>query len=175
AGFVLPGMRVDVLMTGRPPNGTDTETQTVLQNIAVLSAGQTIQTDAKQTDAKSQAIVAPVVTLLVSPREAESLALANNEGHIQLVLRNSTDRTVVATTGRRLHELYGATALQAAGPSAAPAAGPKPVVRVAAGHRAATVAAPPVPVPAAVEPDQMIVIRGSVKKVEYFSREQEGK
>ena len=87
AGFVLPGMRVDVLVTGRPPGLADTVTRTVLQNIAVLSAGQTIQ-----TDGKSQSITTPVVTLLVDPREAEALTLANNEGHIQLVLRNSTDR-----------------------------------------------------------------------------------
>ena len=41
AGFVLPGMRVDVLVTGRPPNYNGTVTATVLQNIVVLSAGQT--------------------------------------------------------------------------------------------------------------------------------------
>ena len=37
AGFVLPGMRVDVLVTGKPVDRSDTQTQTVLQNIAVLS------------------------------------------------------------------------------------------------------------------------------------------
>src|SRR5579862_6963607 len=47
AGFVLPGLRVDVLVTGRPPNGTDTMTTTCLQNILVLSAGQTIQADSR--------------------------------------------------------------------------------------------------------------------------------
>ena len=164
AGFVLPGMRVDVLVTGKPPNRADTETQTVLQNITVLSAGQTIQ-----TDGKSQPIVAPVVTLLVSPAEAEALTLANVEGHIQLVLRNSTDQATAATHGRRLHELYGA---------------PPPEPRRRRG-RAGTAAGPrhrgrqrrqPArcrsPAPAA-EPDQMIVIRGAVKKVEVFSREQE--
>ena len=103
AGFVLPGMRVDVLVTGTPPNRADSETQTVLQSITVLSAGQTIQ-----TDGKSQPIVAPVVTLLVTPAQAEALTLANQAGHIQLVLRNSTDQTAVATHGRRLNELYGA-------------------------------------------------------------------
>src|ERR1035438_404816 len=105
AGFVLPGMRVDVLVTGRPPNRTDTETQTVLQNISVLTAGQTLQ-----SDSKSQPIMTPVVTLLVSPAEAEALTLANSEGHIQLVLRNSTDQTAVATRGHRLYDLYGVPA-----------------------------------------------------------------
>ena len=46
AGFVLPGMRVDVLVTGRPPGHDDTMTTTVLQNISVLSVGQTLQVDA---------------------------------------------------------------------------------------------------------------------------------
>src|SRR5581483_10582457 len=64
AGFVLPGMRVDVLVTGRPPGHDDTVTTTVLQNIAVLSAGKTIQ-----VDANSQSISTPVVTLLVTPQQ----------------------------------------------------------------------------------------------------------
>src|SRR5260370_37179885 len=46
-GFVLPGMRVDVLVTGRPPEMTGTVTTTCLQNILVLSAGTTIQADGK--------------------------------------------------------------------------------------------------------------------------------
>src|SRR5579862_3926628 len=70
AGFVLPGMRVDVLVTGRPPNGTDTMTTTCLQNILVLSAGQTIQ-----ADSRGQAIQAPTVTLLVDPEQAEVMTL----------------------------------------------------------------------------------------------------
>jgi pilus assembly protein CpaB len=171
AGFVLPGMRVDVLVTGKPPNRNDTETQTVLQNITVLSAGQTIQ-----TDGKSQPIVAPVVTLLVNPREAEALTLANSEGHIQLVLRNSTDQAVTATAGRSLHELYGAAPVEAAAVPVvrkAAAAGTRPTPKPHATPAAAAVTkAGPPPEP---EQDQMIVIRGSVKKVEYFSKEQGAK
>ena len=163
AGFVLPGMRVDVLVTGKPPNRVDTETQTVLQNIPVLSAGQTIT-----TDGKSQPITAPVVTLLVTPGEAEALTLANTEGHIQLVLRNSTDQVSAPTRGRRLHELYGAAApaeeIRDLGPrkvrraEAQPAAGVAPRV-------AATAAATP-------EPEQMVLIIGAVKKVQVFTPEQ---
>ena len=163
AGFVLPGMRVDVLVTGKPPNRPDTETQTVLQNITVLSAGQTIQ-----TDGKSQPIVAPVVTLLVSPAEAEALTLANSEGHIQLVLRNSTDQATAATRGRKLHELYGSSPAQAAQvASAARRTAPPP--RPEAPVRPLPVAAP------AARPEEMMVIHGAVKKVEVFSREQESK
>ena len=79
AGFVLPGMRVDVLVTGRPPNFNGTITNTVLQNIVVLSAGQILQ-----PESRGQAINTPVVTLLVTPEQAETLTLAGNEGRIQL-------------------------------------------------------------------------------------------
>ena len=91
------------MVTGTPSNRGDTETRTVLQNITVLSAGQSIA-----IDGKNQPIATPVVTLLVSPEDAEALTLSNIEGRIQLVLRNSTDQATVATHGRRLHELYGA-------------------------------------------------------------------
>jgi len=50
AGFVLPGMHVDVLVTGRPPNGSETTmTTTALQDITVLSAGQTMQAGRRST------------------------------------------------------------------------------------------------------------------------------
>jgi len=172
AGFVLPGMRVDVLVTGKPPSRADTETQTVLQNITVLSAGQTIQ-----TDGKSQPITTPVVTLLVNPAQAEALALANAEGHVQLVLRNSTDQVEVATRGRRLHELYGAESIPVSRPAEAP---PRPSVRRE--NQSARAAVPEaesvravVPVAPPPEPEQMIMIRGAVKKVEVFAREQNSK
>jgi len=165
AGFVLPGMRVDVLVTGKPSNRSgDTETQTVLQNIAVLSAGQTTQ-----TDGKGQPIVAQVVTLLVNPNEAEALTLANSEGHIQLVLRNSTDRTIVATSGRKLHELYSAQPEEAAPPRVERAVAPAARART-------PLASPPVlPAPPLVEPERMIIMHGSVRKVQVFSPEREAK
>jgi len=173
AGFVLPGMRVDVLVTGKPPSRTDTETQTVLQNITVLSAGQTIQ-----ADGKSQPIVAPVVTLLVNPAQAEALALANAEGHIQLVLRNSTDQAEVATRGRRLHELYGAAPLEVlperpAGPTARPVA--RREARAPAAEQVRENRRVAIPVVPAPEVDQMIMIRGAVKTVQVFSKEQDSK
>jgi pilus assembly protein CpaB len=171
AGFVLPGMKVDVLVTGRPPNQADTITRTVLQNITVLSAGQTTQ-----TDGKSQTIIAPVVTLLVDPQEAEALTLANNEGHIQLLLRNSTDAKKTQTAGRQLHDLYGAPQWSAPGPPAAsaqskPAPQPSqqtPKARPAPRTSATEIVMEAVPAP---EPDQMIIIRGAAKKIEVFSKE----
>jgi pilus assembly protein CpaB len=160
AGFVLPGMRVDVLVTGRPPDSAGaTMTATALQNILVLSAGTTIQ-----NDSRGQAIQAPTVTLLVSPEQAETLTLANNEGHIQLVLRNGSDQTIEKTSGRELNELYGRRAKpqKEANNSDNPAPPPRPRAPVRA---VSTTPAPP-PLPPPAPPDQIVVIRGTTKSVE---------
>ncbi len=91
AGFVTPGMRVDVLVSGNPPNAppnSGTVTKTILQNIQVLSAGTDIQKDAEGKPQQVQ-----VVNLLVTPEEAQSLSLASQQ-KIQLVLRNPTDTKI---------------------------------------------------------------------------------
>ncbi len=156
AGFVLPGMKVDVLVTGHPPNSDGTMTTTCLQNMLVLSAGQTMT-----PDSRGQTIQAPTVTLLVDPEQAETLTLANSEGRIQLVLRNSSDQTIEKTAGRFVSELYGSARKPApVKQEAAPRPKPKPV-EVA--HAAPpVVAAPPPPPP----PDQIVVIRGTTRTVE---------
>jgi pilus assembly protein CpaB len=89
AGFTIPGTRVDVLLTGNPTKegGSDkVTTTTVLQNVQVLAAGQKLQRDA---EGKPENIA--VITLLVSPEDAQKLTLASNEGKIQLALRNPLD------------------------------------------------------------------------------------
>lgn len=178
AGFVLPGMKVDVLVTGRPPNseGNNTVTRTVLQNITVLTAGQTLQ-----ADPRGQAINAPVVTLLVTPEQAETLTLAGNEAKIQLVLRSASDTTVSATRGRRMTDLYRTAGQNASAGNGGGAAGsswnenggavmegeeerprrsrPKPIV-----VSEPRVIPPPVLPPAA--PEGIVVIRGHQKTVE---------
>ncbi len=102
AGFIQPGMRVDVLASGHLPNAEDSVTRTVLQNVLVLSAGQVLQ-----PEAKGQVINAQVVTLQVRPADAEILTLTSGEGRIQLVLRNSSDTKIEVTPGAHLAELYG--------------------------------------------------------------------
>ena len=152
SGFVLPGMRVDILVTGQPPASNGTVTVTPLQNMLVLSAGTSMQ-----PDAKGQAIQAATVTLLATPEQAETLTLANNEGRIQLVLRNGSDQTIEKPPGREVAELYGGRAVRKpASDAPAPRPRPRPVETVAA------VAPPPPPPP----PDQIVVIRGTQKSVE---------
>jgi pilus assembly protein CpaB len=97
AGFVTPGMRVDVLIAGIPPgvnsssSSTGTLEKTLLQNIQVLSAGQEIQ---KDPEGKPRAV--QVVNLLVTPEQAQTLSLASGQTKIQLVLRNPLDTKIGA-------------------------------------------------------------------------------
>lgn len=156
AGFVLPGMKVDVLVTGHPPNGDSTMTTTCLQNVLVLSAGTTMT-----PDSRGQTIQAPTVTLLADPEQAETLTLANSEGRIQLVLRNSSDQTIEKTPGRYVSDLYGAPRKAAPAPSEAPRPKARPVEVAKAPPAVAAPAAPPPP-----PPDQIVVIRGTTRTVE---------
>lgn len=86
AGFATPGTRVDVLLTGNPTGSADRQTTTVLENVQVLATGQKLE-----RNAAGEAQNAPVITLLVSPDDAQRLTLASSEGRIQLALRNPLD------------------------------------------------------------------------------------
>jgi pilus assembly protein CpaB len=102
AGFVGPGTRVDVLVTGSPSNNTqDTVTTTVLENVEVLAAGQKIQPNA---EGKPENV--PVITLLVTPADAQTLTLASTEGKIQLSLRSPIDAKKPNTTPVHKTTLY---------------------------------------------------------------------
>lgn len=99
AGFVIPGTRVDVLLTLEPDDGnrqTETITRVILQDIRTLAAGQTTTRDAEGTPQ-----TVSVVTLLVDPDQAETLTLASGQGRIQLALRNTLDGDTIDTRGAR--------------------------------------------------------------------------
>jgi len=91
AGFLYPGSRVDLLMTFTPPGAPLPVTQTVLQNVEVLTAGQTIEPDPQ---GKPQTV--NVVTLLLSPENSQKLQLASAQGNIQFVLRSGADQKQLA-------------------------------------------------------------------------------
>ena len=100
AGFLYPGSRVDLLVTFTPPGGTMPVTQTVLQNVEVLTAGQTIEPDPQ---GKPQQV--NVVTLLLNPEDSQKAQLASGQGNIQFVLRSGVDKTSVKLRATRLDEL----------------------------------------------------------------------
>ena len=122
AGFVIPGMHVDVLISGTPPNNPNPTAgavaKTLLQNIEILSAGQNIQ-----KDAEGKPVVVNLVNVLVTPDQAEVLNLATNDTRVQLVLRNPIDHDTAVTKGAWLQELY-----TGALPKGAAAARPGPKV-----------------------------------------------
>jgi pilus assembly protein CpaB len=105
AGFVTPGTRVDVLLTGTPVGSTEPQTTTVLQNVAVIASGHTLE-----RSVTGEAQNTPVITLLVSPDDAQRLTLASSEGHIQLSLRNPLDTRQDDVTASKSKGIYqGAT------------------------------------------------------------------
>ena len=137
AGFVVPGMRVDILITGNPPGGNALDgpkVRTLLQNIEVLSAGTNFQKDQGGKPEQVQ-----VVNLLVTPAQAEILSLASNETHIQLVLRNPMDTQISKPPGTIMSDLFG-------GARAPEPARPAPAqIGPVANHQAPVVAAPDPP------------------------------
>jgi len=119
SGFVQPGTRVDVLLTGNPQGSNEQQTTTVLENVAVIATGQRLE-----RNAAGEPQNAPVVTLLVSPDDAERLTLASTQGHIQLALRNPLDTKQEDVAAVKSNSLYKG----ASEPAAAPRRGPKRVV-----------------------------------------------
>jgi pilus assembly protein CpaB len=153
AGFVVAGTHVDVMLTGNPGSGEEQLTQTILEDVQVLAAGQSIQPDA---EGKPQRV--NVVTFLCTPDDAAKVILAASEGRIQLVLRNAVEKDdeELATkkdlpkVGRR--ELYAGGApppRPAAAPRRAPAPPPAPM-------------APPEPEPVSIQ----MIRGGRVSNVE---------
>lgn len=141
AGFVVPGMRVDVIVAGNP--GRDyadrgTMSKLLLQNIEVLSAGQNIQ-----RDAEGKPIQVQVVNVLVTPEQAEKVTLASAEARIQLILRNPLDQDQVSTSGAEFSGLFTGMAPKKI---EEPAPAPRRVLPVAAPVKLA-----PPPPPATVE------------------------
>ena len=145
AGFVQPGTRVDVLATGT--QGNERQTTTVLENVAVIAVGKNLDRNAPD------ALPAPVITLLVSPDDAQKLALVSQEGRIQLSLRNPLDTKMGGIGATRASSLY-------PGQQAPPAGENRPK-----GHKVVAKAAPP-PAPS---PYQVEMIRGSKRDETKFA------
>jgi pilus assembly protein CpaB len=146
AGFTVPGTRVDVLVTVRDGAGGNQSSisRAVLNNIQVLAAGTKFDQDQSKN---GQPIKTAVVTLLVTPPDAEKLALAQTEGQLLLALRNPLDVEAVQTQGVRMSGLLGAPA-------------PAPVIRAAGPTRRAVQPPPPPPPP----PDYVVdAIRGGTR------------
>jgi pilus assembly protein CpaB len=148
-GFIVPGSRVDLLITGdvnvpaelpgggvgQPEMGTtrQRQTRTLLQNVTVLAMGQLLEPSGGMQPPGSTT----TATLLVTPPQSELLALAATEGPITLVLRNFADNEIVASAGKSTQDLFGG------------------------GNSGVTRAAVAVPPPPATQTDAVELIRGT--------------
>ena len=101
AGMILPHTRVDVLVTSGEPGGQTERTRIVLQDVQVLAAQTTL--DAPSNEPQH----AEVVTLLVTPKDAERLAAAIRLGTLQVAMRSYSDRQPIWTAGVNSRELLG--------------------------------------------------------------------
>jgi pilus assembly protein CpaB len=93
AGFIQPHSKVDIVLSTGAGTGENASVHSkiVLQNIEMLAVAQTLE------NKDQQAQVARVVTLLVTPTQAEALANANQMGVLRLALRNYKDAQIVLT------------------------------------------------------------------------------
>ncbi len=153
AGFVVPGTRVDVMVTlTNRQQGQESITRIVVSNVQVLTAG----TRYDQEKAKEGTpIPSTVVTLLVTPEDGERIALAASEGQIMLALRNPLDTDTTTTTGVRTAGLLGQPAT--------PPPTPKPRAVRAAARPVQPEVAPPAPTPAVYKVE---AIRGAKRSEE---------
>lgn len=101
AGFVLPGNRVDVLMSGTSPTG-QAFSRMLIQDVKVLAIAQ----DRFVPD-RTVARPAGLITLEVTPPQAELLDMARSVGTLSFALRAQSDRSTTVTLGARQEELHG--------------------------------------------------------------------
>jgi pilus assembly protein CpaB len=121
AGFLMPATHVDVLVTYRETQQSDPITSTVLQDAEVLAVGHELQPDPSGKPAPVD-----VVTLLLSPADAEKAVLASQQGAIHFVLRNGRDNVATVTSPAALPELAGFVAPKKPTGPLKPVAAPKP-------------------------------------------------
>jgi pilus assembly protein CpaB len=127
SGFLKPGAMVDVLTVIQPTSGSATKkdpvAKIVLQNVKVLTNGQNMDKPKNEREAES----VRVVTLQVTPEQAEKLALAAVEGKLRLVMRNTIDQGDEQTPGADKNTLLtGERAMPAPEPGALKSEQPKP-------------------------------------------------
>jgi pilus assembly protein CpaB len=150
SGFIHSGTRVDVMVTLTNPGKDNIPiTKIVLQNIPVLAAG----TQMEQKGKNEQPVLVDVITLELTPEEAEKLAHATTQGRIQLALRNYSDTAEVSTRGATIPILLAGQGTQS-----------RPVVRRISVKKTAPVVKPAVSF-------NIEVLRGNERTIKTFKVE----
>ena len=160
AGFLFPGSHVDVIATYASSSGTITNT--VLQDVEVISTGTSIEPDPQ---GKPQTV--NVVTLLLTPEDSQKILLASSQGTIQFVLRSGVDRKIADILPTRMDQLSGRPVQVSAPAPVAPA--PKPVARASVKVEPPHVPPPVVEhEPPKAEPHMIEVIQGTQRSIQKF-------
>jgi pilus assembly protein CpaB len=101
SGFILPGNRVDIVVSMAKDTGSQERfAKVILQNVQVLAAGQKVEMK------DNKPVTVTTVTLALKPEQAERLALAHGEGRLTLALRNVSDGGLVSTSGVNVPGLW---------------------------------------------------------------------
>jgi pilus assembly protein CpaB len=148
SGFVLPNSRVDVLVSMSKGGSSEKIAKVILQDVAVLAAGQTVEMK------DNKPVTNTTVTLALTPQQVERLAVAQSEGRLMLAQRNLRDTQFVRTPGATPSSLLSDIA-----PAPNPEAKPTVLARSA-----------PLPLPV-IEKYPVAVIRGTKVSEQTFVRE----
>lgn len=126
AGFVLPGDRVDILLTRSPKDTKEQITDVLMQNVKVLGIDQDASED------KDKPKVVRAVTLEVTPEQSQKLTLAQMVGQLALALRGATNTTPIAHRRIRERDLVDDRLIEdkAVSTDVKPVGQPKPVKKV---------------------------------------------
>ena len=138
AGFVVPGTRVDVVLSvgsGGAAHGNEPMARTVISNVLVLTAGTRYDPAEGQNGEPQRAAV---VTLAVLPEDGERVALATTQGTLSLALRNPADADPTKTPGMKMSVLL-------RGPGGQPVIEQRQFTAVAIRPKAPVVPPPPPP------------------------------
>lgn len=149
SGLIQPNSRVDVLVTLADQNsGSQQRAKLFMSNMRVLSVGS-----AMERGPDGQPMSATTAALEVTPVEAEQLAVASNQGKIQLVLRGYGDPDTVATKGATMNDM-----MRRIDPNPAPAPSrPAPVAARRPAPTLTPVTVAPTPPAAPRRPDSSVV------------------
>jgi pilus assembly protein CpaB len=103
-GFIKPGDRVDVMVTidkSGSAQGRKIVAKTILENMLILASGTQMERQGKE----EEAVPVKYITLEVSTKEAEKLALATTEGKITMAMRSPLNIDSVLTRGETIPSL----------------------------------------------------------------------
>jgi len=101
-GFLFPGAKVDILAAIKNGANGIARSVVIVQNVGVLATDKQMF-----PDPEGKPTVASIVTVLVTPAQAQKIALAQQESSLYVSLRNGEDKEIVANNPALFSEIAG--------------------------------------------------------------------